>query len=209
MSKQWAAIVGFGLALGAVSVFAEGSAAVKADVAKGQAAAVTCAACHGGDGNSAIAINPSLAGQHAQYITKQLMNYKSGERKNEIMQGMVASLATDDDMKNVAAYFAAQKPRPGIARDQALVDAGQKIYRGGDIAAGVPACAGCHSPSGAGIPAQYPRLAGQMKEYTFAQLRAFKAGERANDNAAMMRTIASRLSDKQMEALAEYFSGLQ
>ncbi len=209
MSKQWAMIIGFGLGLGAVSVFAEGSAAAKADVAKGQAAAVICAACHGGDGNSAIAINPSLAGQHAQYITKQLMNYKSGERKNEIMQGMVASLATDDDMKNVAAYFAAQKPRPGIARDQGLVDAGQKIYRGGDIAAGVPACAGCHSPSGAGIPAQYPRLAGQMKEYTFAQLRAFKAGARANDNAAMMRTIAGRLSDKQMEALSEYVSGLQ
>ena len=209
MSKQWAMMVGFGLMLGAVSVFAEDGAAAKADLAKGQAAAVTCAACHGGDGNSAIAINPSLAGQHPEYITKQLMNFKSGERNNAIMKGMVAVLATDEDMKNVAAYFAAQKPRPGIARDQALVDAGQKIYRGGDIESGVPACAGCHSPSGAGIPAQYPRLAGQMKEYTFAQLKAFKAGERANDNAAMMRTIAARLSDKQMEALAEYVSGLQ
>ncbi|MDQ3261403.1 MAG: c-type cytochrome, partial [Pseudomonadota bacterium] len=106
-------------------------------------------------------------------------------------------------------YFAAQKPRPGIARDKALVDAGQKIYRGGDAKTGIPACAGCHSPNGVGIPAQYPRLAGQMKEYTLAQLKAFKAGERANDNAAMMRTIASRLSDKQMEALAEYVAGLQ
>jgi cytochrome c553 len=202
-------IVGFGLTLSAVSLFAEGETKAKADLAKGQASAVTCAACHGGDGNSAIAINPSLAGQHAEYITKQLVNFKSGERKNEIMKGMVAMLATEDDMNNVAAFFAAQKPRPGIARDQALADAGQKIYRGGDTAAGVPACAGCHSPSGAGIPAQYPRLAGQMKEYTLAQLKAFKAGERANDSAAMMRTIASRLNDKQIEALAEYVSGLQ
>ena len=170
---------------------------------------MVCAACHGGDGNSAIAINPSLAGQHSQYITKQLMNFKSGERNNAVMKGMVATLATDDDMKNVAAYFAAQKPRPGVARDQALVNAGRKIYRGGDGATGVPACMACHSPSGAGIPAQYPRLAGQMKEYTLAQLKAFKAGERANDSAAMMRTIASKLSDKQMDALAEYVSGLQ
>ena len=209
MGKRWAVVVGFGLTLSAVSVFAESGASAKADLAKGQAAAITCAACHGGDGNSAIAINPSLAGQHAQYIIKQLTNFKSGERKNDIMKGMVATMATDEDMRNVAAFFAAQKPRPGIARDQTLVDAGQKIYRGGDAAAGVPACAGCHSPSGAGIPAQYPRLAGQMKEYTLAQLKAFKAGERSNDNAAMMRTIASRLSDKQMDALAEYVSGLQ
>ena len=209
MSKQWAMMVGFGLTLSAVSLFAQEHMAAKADLAKGQAAAITCAACHGGDGNSAIAINPSLAGQHPEYITKQLMNFKSGERNNAIMKGMVAMLATDEDMKNVAAFYAAQKPRPGIARDQALVDAGQKIYRGGDVNAGIPACASCHSPSGAGIPAQYPRLAGQMKEYTLAQLKAFKAGERANDNAAMMRTIAGRLSDKQMEALAEYVSGLQ
>jgi cytochrome c553 len=209
MNKRWAIIIGFGLTLSAVAIVAEEHATAKADLAKGQAAAITCAACHGGDGNSAIAINPSLAGQHAQYITKQLMNFKSGERNNAIMKGMVAVLATDEDMKNVAAYYAAQKPRPGIARDQALVDAGQKIYRGGDVVTGIPACAGCHSPSGAGIPAQYPRLAGQMKEYTLAQLRAFRAGERANDNAAMMRTIAGKLSDKQMEALAEYVSGLQ
>jgi cytochrome c553 len=209
MKKLWAMIVGFGLTLGTVSVFAEGDTVAKADLAKGQATAVTCAACHGGDGNSAIAINPNLAGQHAEYITKQLMNFKSGERNNAIMMGMVGTMANADDMRNVAAYFAAQKPRPGIARDQALVEAGQKIYRGGDMAAGIPACAGCHSPSGAGIPAQYPRLAGQMKEYTLAQLKAFRAGERANDAAAMMRTIASRLNDKQMEALAEYVSGLQ
>ena len=207
MIKRWLTVVGLGM-LSNVA-FAEGEAATKPDLAKGQAAAMVCAACHGGDGNSAIAINPSLAGQHSQYITKQLMNFKSGERNNAVMKGMVATLATDDDMKNVAAYFAAQKPRPGVARDQALVDAGRKIYRGGDGATGVPACMACHSPSGAGIPAQYPRLAGQMKEYTLSQLKAFRAGERANDSAAMMRTIASKLSDKQMDALAEYVSGLQ
>ena len=207
MIKRWLTVVGLGML--SSMAFAEGEAATKPDLAKGQAAAMVCAACHGGDGNSAIAINPSLAGQHPQYITKQLMNFKSGERNNAVMKGMVATLATDDDMKNVAAYFAAQKPRPGVARDQVLVDAGRKIYRGGDGATGVPACMACHSPSGAGIPAQYPRLAGQMKEYTLAQLKAFKAGERANDSAAMMRTIASKLSDKQMDALAEYVSGLQ
>ena len=207
MIKRWLTVVGLGML--SSMAFAEGEAATKPDLAKGQAAAMLCAACHGGDGNSAIAINPSLAGQHSQYITKQLMNFKSGERNNAVMKGMVATLATDDDMKNVAAYFAAQKPRPGVARDQVLVDAGRKIYRGGDGATGVPACMACHSPSGAGIPAQYPRLAGQMKEYTLAQLKAFKAGERANDSAAMMRTIASKLSDKQMDALAEYVSGLQ
>ena len=207
MIKRWLTVVGLGML--SSMAFAEGEAATKPDLAKGQAAAMLCAACHGGDGNSAIAINPSLAGQHSQYITKQLMNFKSGERNNAVMKGMVATLATDDDMKNVAAYFAAQKPRPGVARDQALVDAGRKIYRGGDGATGVPACMACHSPSGSGIPAQYPRLAGQMKEYTLSQLKAFRAGERANDSAAMMRTIASKLSDKQMDALAEYVSGLQ
>ena len=207
MIKRWLTVVGLGML--SSMAFAEGEAATKPDLAKGQAAAMVCAACHGGDGNSAIAINPSLAGQHPQYITKQLMNFKSGERNNAIMKGMIATLATDDDMKNVAAYFAAQKPRPGIARDQALVDEGRKIYRGGDGSTGVPACMACHSPSGAGIPAQYPRLAGQMKEYTLAQLKAFRAGERANDSAAMMRTIASKLSDKQMDALAEYVSGLR
>ena len=207
MIKRWLTVVGLGML--SSMAFAEGEAATKPDLAKGKAAAMVCAACHGGDGNSAIAINPSLAGQHSQYITKQLQNFKSGERNNAIMKGMLATLATDEDMKNVAAYFAAQKPRPGIARDQALVDEGRKIYRGGDGSTGVPACMACHSPSGAGIPAQYPRLAGQMKEYTLAQLKAFRAGDRANDSAAMMRTIASKLSDKQMDALAEYVSGLQ
>jgi cytochrome c553 len=182
--------------------------AVRGDAAKGQAAAAVCAACHGADGNSVVPLNPNLAGQHARYLDKQLQNFKSGERKNEIMKSMVAALSSQD-MANLAAYYAAKVPRPGVARSQELADAGKKLYRGGDIAAGLPACMACHGPDGAGIPAQFPRLAGQFKEYTLAQLKNFRSGERANDSANMMQSIAARLNDRQIEALAEYVSGLQ
>jgi cytochrome c553 len=166
-----------------------------------------CAACHGPDGNSPIAANPNLAGQHASYLYKQLADYKAGKRKNAVMNGMVATLS-DDDLRNLAAYFSAQKPRPGAAKDRALVALGQKLYRGGDLSSGMPACAACHSPDGAGIPIQYPRLSGQHNDYTSAQLQSFRSGERANDPNSMMRGIASRMSDKQIAALAEYISGL-
>jgi cytochrome c553 len=182
--------------------------AVRGDAAKGQAAAAVCAACHGADGNSVVPLNPNLAGQHARYLDKQLQNFKSGERKNEIMKSMVAALSSQD-MANLAAYYAAKAPRPGVARSQELADVGKKLYRGGDIAAGLPACMACHGPDGAGIPAQFPRLAGQFKEYTLAQLKNFRSGERANDSANMMQSIAARLNDRQIEALAEYVSGLQ
>jgi cytochrome c553 len=166
-----------------------------------------CAACHGPDGNSPIAANPNLAGQHASYLYKQLADYKAGKRKNAVMNGMVATLS-DDDVRNLAAYFSAQKPKPGAAKDRALVALGQKLYRGGDLSSGMPACAACHSPDGAGIPIQYPRLSGQHNDYTSAQLQSFRSGERANDPNSMMRGIASRMSDKQIAALAEYISGL-
>jgi cytochrome c553 len=120
---------------------------------------------------------------------------------------MAAGLS-DEDMRNLAAYFAAQKPRPGAARDAALVTAGQKLYRGGNADTGVAACAGCHSPNGAGIPVQFPRLKGQHQDYTLAQLKAFRAGERDNDSASMMRSIAGRMSDREMQAVAEYIAGL-
>jgi cytochrome c553 len=123
------------------------------------------------------------------------------------MNGMVATLS-DDDVRNLAAYFSAQKPKPGAAKDRALVALGQKLYRGGDLSSGMPACAACHSPDGAGIPIQYPRLSGQHNDYTSAQLQSFRSGERANDPNSMMRGIASRMSDKQIAALAEYISGL-
>lgn len=183
--------------------------AVKGDAAKGATIATgVCAACHGADGNSAIPANPSLAGQHPEYIAKQLRNFKSGERKNPIMQGMAAPLS-DEDMANVAAYFAQQKPRLGTAQDAKLATTGQKLYRAGNGKSSVAACAGCHSPTGAGIPAQYPRLKGQHAEYTVAQLKAFRAGERANDAGSMMRTIAGRMTDAEMSAVAEYIAGLK
>jgi cytochrome c553 len=199
----------FRIALVALAFAVTGLAHAEADPAKGQAiAGQICAACHMPDGNSVIPQNPRLAGQHAEYISKQLSGFKSGERKNPIMMGM-ASVLTPEQMVDVGAWFESQKPAVPGAKDKALAEAGQKIYRGGKPGAGVPACAGCHSPSGAGIPAQYPRLAGQHPEYVLAQLKAFRAGERANGNAAQMMTIASRLSDKEMEALAEYVAGLK
>lgn len=191
------------------STSAGGDAALKADPAKAQPIVNTlCVACHGTDGNSPLPANPSLAGQHARYLYKQLSDYKAGRRKNAVMAGMVATLS-DDDMRNLAAYFAAQKPRPGAAKDRELVAAGQKLYRGGDSAIGIPACSACHSPNGAGIPAQYPRLAGQHGEYTISQLQHFRSGERDNDANSMMRIITARLSDKEIAALAEYVSGLR
>jgi cytochrome c553 len=178
------------------------------DAAKGQGASSTCAACHGPDGNSAIPTNPVLAGQHPEYLYKQLKNYKSGERTNPIMSAQVANL-TDEDLRNLAAYFSNQKPRTAAASNASLVTAGRNLYRAGNGANGVAACSGCHSPNGAGIPIQYPRLKGQHKDYTVAQLKAFRAGERANDPNAVMRGVAARLSDQEMHALAEYIAGLK
>jgi len=178
------------------------------DAAKGQAASGVCAACHGPDGNSLIPMNPALAGQHPEYLYKQLINFRSGERANPIMAAQVASLS-EADMRNLAAYFAGQKPRAGTASNAELTNAGRKLYRAGNSANSVAACAGCHSPNGAGIPIQYPRLKGQHKDYTVAQLKAFRAGERVNDPNAMMRGVAARLSDREMDALAEYIAGLR
>ena len=190
-------------------VLAEGTPAAKGDPAKGQSLASTvCAACHGPDGNSPIPQNPSVAGQHASYLYKQLSDFKAGRRKNAIMAGIVAGLSAED-MRNVAAHYATQKPRPDAAKDRTLAAAGQKLYRGGDSDTGVPACSGCHSPNGAGIPAQYPRLAGQHGDYTTVQLQSFRSGDRGNDPNAMMRTIAARLSDKEIAALADYIAGLR
>ncbi len=191
--------------LAAVQVHAESS---KPDPAKGQTLSAACAACHGPDGNSAISLNPSLAQQHPAYIAKQLANFKSGARANAIMAGMAAALSPED-MAHIGAWYGSQKLRPAAARDRALVEKGRALYRGGDAARGLPACAGCHSPNGAGIPAQYPRLAGQHPDYTIAQLKAFRAGERANDNASMMRTVASKLTDAEMAALAEFLAGVR
>lgn len=178
------------------------------DPAKGQASAQLCAACHGPGGLSVVPINPSLAGQHEGYIIAQLKAFKSGARKNPMMSPMAAALS-EEDMANLGAYFASQSPRQGAAKDAASVDPGRKLFRGGNAANGTAACAGCHSPNGAGIPAQYPRLAGQHAEYTAAQLKAFRSGERANDVNGMMRAVAARLSDVEIESLSQYAAGLK
>jgi cytochrome c553 len=197
-----------------ISSLTHAQGVVKCDPAKVQQIVTqVCAACHGADGNSAISVNPSLAGQHPEYTLKQLMNFKSqdgkpAERGNAVMAGMVASLSADD-MRNLAAYYAGQKPKLRAARDPELVKLGQAIYRGGILDKGVAACASCHSPNGAGIPAQFPRLAGQHAEYTAAQLKAFRSGERANDPNRMMRGVAVKLSDREISAVAEYIAGLR
>ncbi|MDP1644292.1 MAG: c-type cytochrome [Thiobacillus sp.] len=167
-----------------------------------------CAACHAVDGNSAAAANPKLAGLNAEYINKQLTEFKSGARKNAIMSGMVANL-TPQDMLNLAAYFSAQQPKPGTSKDQSLALLGQKIYRGGVQGAGVPACASCHGPQGKGIPTQFPRLAGQHGDYIYTQLNSFRVGARANDGAKMMRTIATKMTDADMKAVSAYIQGLR
>ncbi|MFK7963528.1 MAG: cytochrome c [Burkholderiaceae bacterium] len=170
-----------------------------------------CAACHGADGNSALPVNPNLAGQHAEYTYKQLSNFKSIDgatpmRNNAIMAGFAATLS-DADMRNLAAYFAAQTPKPAVAKDKDLAELGRQIWRGGIAAKGVPSCAGCHGPTGLGMPAQYPKLQGQHAEYTAAQLTAWRQGERGNS--AQMAAIAARLSDQEIKALAEYAAGLR
>jgi cytochrome c553 len=184
--------------------------ATKVDLAQAQQIVTkVCAGCHAADGNSASPVNPVLAGQHADYIVKQLADFKSNtERKNPVMLGMSASLSPQD-MKNLGAYFEAQKPKTRAAKDPALVKRGQQIYRGGIMAKGVAACTSCHGPNGAGIPAQFPRVAGQFPEYTAAQLQGFRAGERANDPNSMMRTVAAALSDSEIKAVSEYIAGLR
>jgi len=211
MNRAWALAAVASLAW-PIAAAAQGTA--KPDAAKGQAiASQICAACHAADGNSPAAANPKLAGQLPEYLAKQLANFKpqSGkkpERDNAIMAGMVANLS-DADMRNVAAHYAAQKLKPETAKDKNLAAQGQKLFRGGNLATGVAACSGCHGPEGAGIPSQYPRIAGQFAEYVEAQLKSFKAGARANDPNGMMRGVAARMTDPEIRAVAEYVAGLR
>jgi len=211
MNRVLAALAAVGL-LWAAQAAAQGGA--KPDIAKGgQIAKQICAACHAADGNSSIAANPKLAGQIPEYLHKQLVNFKpqggnKAVRDNVVMAGMVANLS-DGDMRSVAAYFASQKLRPAAAGSKELAAQGQKLWRGGNAASGVPACAGCHGPDGAGIPSQFPRLSGQFAEYVDAQLRLFRAGGRVNDPNGMMRGVAARLSDQEIKAVAEYAAGLR
>jgi cytochrome c553 len=183
------------------------AAPAKPDLAKGQAISTqVCAACHAADGNRGAPANPIIAGQHPEYLVKQLKEFKAGTRKNPIMQGFAAQLS-DADMRNVAAFYAGKDAKPGFAKSNDSVELGAKIWRGGVAERNVPACAGCHSPSGAGIPSQYPRLAGQHADYTQAQLVAFRSGARANS--AQMSDIAAKLNDREIAAVADYIAGLR
>jgi cytochrome c553 len=198
----------------AVGLAVVAGAAFAQDAAKAQSiAAQVCAACHAADGNSIGPANPKIAGQVPEYLHKQLADFKAqggkkAARENAVMSGMVANLS-EADMKNLAAYYSGQKLKPAAAADKELAALGQKLWRGGNAQTGVPACAGCHGPTGAGIPAQYPRVAGQYSEYLAAQLRAFKEGGRANDPNGMMRGVAARLSEREIKAVAEYAAGLR
>ena len=178
---------------------AEPAKAAQPDLAKGEASyGAVCAACHGADGNSGTPTFPKLAQQHPQYLVKQLQEYKSGKRANAL---------SEDDMRNMAFWLASKAAKPGFAKDKDAVALGERIYRGGIADRQVPACAGCHSPNGAGIPAQYPRIGGQHAEYAGAQLTAFRDGVRKNS--LQMNQIAAKLNDREIKALADYVAGLR
>lgn len=194
-------------AAAAVLSFSAHAQSAKPDLVKGAASyGQVCVACHAADGNSVMPENPSLAQQHPEYLLKQLQEFKTGKRANPIMQGMVAALS-DDDMRNISWWLADQKARDGFATDKDLVRLGERIYRGGIADRQIAACAGCHSPTGAGIPSQYPRLKGQHAGYTAAQLKAFRDGTRANH--IQMTGVAAKMNDREIQAVADYIAGLR
>jgi cytochrome c553 len=185
---------------------ADAKAPFKADAAKGATLAAACQACHTADGSRGAVANPILQGQHPEYLVKQLIEFKSGKRVNAVMKGMATPLS-EDDMKHIAAFYAGKQAKPGFAKNKDTIALGEKIYRGGIVDRNIPACAGCHSPNGAGIPAQYPRMGGQHAEYTEAQLVAFRSGARANS--AQMMGIAAKMNDREIKAVSDYIAGLR
>jgi len=189
--------------------------AAKADPAKGETLYTqgapdrnvpACLSCHGANGNSGAAANPKLAGQHPEYVVKQLQNFKAKTRNNAIMSAYAAVLS-DQEMHDIAAYLGKQGVKPATAKNKDTIEAGQKIYRAGIAAKGVPACAACHGPTGAGIPAQYPRVGGQWSDYTEAQLVAFRQGTRTNN--PVMTNVAARMSDAEIKAVSDYVAGVR
>ncbi|TFV99592.1 cytochrome c4 [Oxalobacteraceae bacterium OM1] len=203
------------LAVSSAAFAAEEQKAPKADPAKGEALYTNgdagrnipaCASCHGAAGNSTIVQNPKLAGQFDTYIVKQLTEFKTPARQNPVMSPIAKALS-EDEMKNIAAYLDKQQAKPGAAKNKDTIDLGKKIFRGGIAEKNVPACAACHGASGNGIPAQFPRLAGQHQDYTIAQLTSFRSG--ARKNSPQMNTIAKRMSDDEIQAVADYMAGLK
>ncbi|MES2901879.1 MAG: cytochrome c [Pseudomonadota bacterium] len=205
------------LAVSGIASAATPAAPAKADAAKGATlydsgdaarGIPACVSCHGAAGNSTIATNPKLAGQFAAYTHKQLMDFTTPNRNNPIMTPISKQLATSpDDIRNIAAYLDAQTQKAGAAKNKDTVELGKKIYRGGIASTGVASCASCHGANGNGIPAQFPRLAGQHQDYTVSQLQAFKGG--ARKNSVQMTTISKRMSDEEMKAVADYIAGLK
>jgi cytochrome c553 len=181
--------------------------AAKPDLAKGQAKSTeVCAACHTNDGSRGSPANPILQGQHPEYLTKQLSEFKAGKRENPVMKGFASTLS-EEDMKNVAAFYASKQAKPGFAKNKDLVKLGEKIYRGGIADRQVPACAGCHNPTGAGNPSLFPRLGGQHADYTEAQLVAFRG--HARKNSPQMIDVAAKMNDREIKAVADYIAGLR
>ena len=181
--------------------------AAKPDLVKGEASyAAVCAACHGADGNAGSPAYPKLSQQHPEYLVKQLQEFKSDKRNNAVMKGFASTLS-DADMKNIAYWLTSQKAKAGFAKDKTLVSLGERIYRGGIADRQVPACAGCHSPNGAGIPSQYPRLSGQHADYSVAQLVAFRDGVRKNS--LPMSQVAANMNDREIKAVSDYIAGLR
>jgi len=182
-------------------------AASQPEPAKGAAISTSvCAACHSNDGSRGSPANPILQGQHPEYLVKQLTEFKAGKRDNAVMKAMATPLS-ETDMRNVAAFYASKQPKPGFAKNKELASAGEKIYRGGAADRSIPACAGCHGPSGAGIPSRYPRLSGQHADYVEAQLLAFRGGVRKNN--AVMTAIAAKMNDREIKAVSDYAAGLR
>lgn len=198
-----------GLFLLAAGLALAGPASAKGSAEAGQAKSLTCSACHGADGNSFNPEWPSLAGQHESYIVKTLQAFKSGTRQNVLMSGLAMPL-TDQDIADLAAYFSQQK-LAGRAADPALVSAGERLYRGGNQATGVPACLACHGPTGQGNPAAgWPAIGGQHAAYAAAQLTAYRSKQRSSDgDTQMMRNVAATLTDEEIKAVASYVQGLR
>lgn len=201
MNKTWLLTISVALAVSG------GLASAAGDPAAGEAKSTVCMACHGPGGNSLVPTWPKLAGQQSAYLYKQLMDFKSGARKNDQMSPQVLAL-NEQDFADLAAYFSVQPQSPGSA-DPASVDMGQALYRGGNLGSGVPACSGCHGPAGGGLGlARFPRIRGQHAAYTEATLKSFRASGRANDPNAMMRGVAARMTDAEIAAVSQYVQGL-
>jgi len=193
--------------ISAPALAADAAPPAKPDLARGaKISAEVCGACHTTDGTRGLPANPILQAQHPEYLVKQLTEFKSGKRENAVMTAMASTLS-EEDMKNVAAFYASKPAEPGQAKDKETVRMAERIYRGGIADRRVPACAGCHTPDGAGIPSQYPKLSGQHAEYAAAQLTAFRDGTRTNSE--QMTGVAARLNDREIKALADYMAGLR